>query len=266
MANPTIPPNIFLNKLEGQTTYTLCAKFMDGLNISFTVLFFVKNDKLNIKIPYFENKVLSDVYSRIMAHLWDLGFAVCYFREEETSGGKKTVWVTPTPFVTKKLDLSPSIEHHKLGFITNLLTGGRVPALEQNNTVTLLGKGFPFALALLSAMFPSLQKQNLTMEYLKKKMTENKGNSVDVFPALSVVKSAPAPWIKTVVEPLVAKAEPVVAKAEPVDNDVENLMLFKTLQKELKVAEENRKKAEAIEKDLNDRVAALKLKLTSLLQ
>ena len=163
MATPTIftqtTPTIFLNTLDGQTTPTLCAKFHDEINdISFTVLFFVKNGKLNIKIPSFENDLVCEVYHRIQATLWDHGFAVCYFHDEETSGGKKSVIVQPSSIVAEKLVLCTLIKY-KLGFVANKLTGGRVPALEQNSTITLLGKNLAFALTLLSTMFPSLKNK-----------------------------------------------------------------------------------------------------------
>jgi hypothetical protein len=298
-------PSVFVNQIAGQSTPTLCVQFSDQTNgFKLMVLFFVKNGKLSIKIPYFEGDFCDRVYTGFVKQLWNLGFAVCHYREEISSGEagavKKTVMVTLSYHVARELGLN-TLDEHKLGFIANKMTGGRVVALEQNGTISLLGKGFPCALDLISQMFPSLK--HLTMEGLLKKMVSKKETSVEVvedFPTLlakPTVSVQPAPWIKTVAakaEPVAAKAEPVAVKAEPVavkaepvavkaepvavkaeaeDPIVVDVMLLKTLQKELKNAEEQRQQAEvtlkekeALEKDLKDRVAALKRKMIDLFQ
>ena len=300
-------PSVFVNRLESQTNDTLCAQFWDeGNDSTFTVIFYEKNGKLHFKLPFFESELCDRVYSRFLEQLWALGFAVCYFQEEDSSEGKKTVMVKPAPLVAKKLQLS-SDRVCKLGFVANKLTDGRVVALEDNNTntISLLGKEFPFALDLLTAMFPSLGK--LSMKGLRKKMVEKTGEFVDDFASFpiakpTVVSAQPAPWMKTVfpavatvvpvvstVFPAVATVVPVVATVVPAvttvvpavttvvpeteDPIVVDVKLLKALQKELKNAEEQRqlaeatlKEKEALEKDLKDRVAALKQKMIELFQ
>ena len=279
-------PSVFVNRLESQTNDTLCAQFWDeGNDSTFTVIFYEKNGKLHFKLPFFESELCDRVYSRFLEQLWALGFAVCYFQEEDSSEGKKTVMVKPAPLVAKKLQLS-SDRVCKLGFVANKLTDGRVVALEDNNTntISLLGKEFPFALDLLTAMFPSLGK--LSMKGLRKKMVEKTGEFVDDFASFpiakpTVVSAQPAPWMKTVV-PAVATVVPAVTTVVPAvttvvpeteDPIVVDVKLLKALQKELKNAEEQRqlaeatlKEKEALEKDLKDRVAALKQKMIELFQ
>lgn len=200
-------PSVRLVQLEGQNEPTLSSKFWDQTNSTYvTVLIFVKDGKLHIKLPKLDCALADRVQYRILNQLYAMGIAVCdYVREEMTvdkdGKTKKTVIVNPSSEVVAKNlpPFDPTTKGHKLGFVANKLPKNTVVALMQNGTISILGKGLPFALALMAAMFPSLS--DLNVEGLRKQMLGKKDAVVEEFPPLNVA-------ISTATDPAPAKLAP----------------------------------------------------------
>jgi hypothetical protein len=151
-----------------KTTPTFCIKFQCQTNgMLITVIAYVQNGKLHIKIPNNDSDLSKRVYERFLAQLWTSSIAVCYYNSQDDSGA---IIVSPSKLVAEKLMLSDK-DQYKLGYVSNKLTQKRVVALEQNGTISIKTKTLDFTLDLLKGMFPSLD--SLTMQDLYKQMAKD---------------------------------------------------------------------------------------------